>query len=109
MTLGVIEVSSPLLYPACFSGVYVDQIGFKLIDSQHEHQHELLIGFLAGILTLAAEPAAEDGAAAPAADAPTDGKDTKHHTVLFYITAQLPNTLQAMTASHWVNQEQMDS
>lgn len=53
-----------------------------------------LIGFPNGILTLAAAPAAEDDAAAPAADAPTaeapaDGKHKlpqRQHTLLNHKT-----------------------
>lgn len=51
-----------------------------------------LIDFPIGILTLAATPAAEDGATAPASEPLADGKQEPPH----YITAQLGNNLQTM-------------
>ncbi len=67
--------------PSCclLSEVYPDQMSFKLIDSQHELCSKSLTSFPDGISTLAPAAAAEDGAAAPAADAPVDGKHKPSH------------------------------
>lgn len=52
-------------------------------------QCKSLIGFPNGILTPAASPAAEDGAAASAADAPADGKHTPpHRQQHYYLTTK---------------------
>lgn len=61
-----------------------------------------LTGFPNGILMLATAPAAEDGAAAPAADAPADGKHEPLHTPTLIIRYKILQTvfLVEISTSH---------